>query len=345
MYIGIMTRLIGVSFKNAIKEKKMNKIFSIENLVELENFLFKQNADEIREKLFAEFLTYSDYKNVTEWNKAVRLCECLAIVGWGNYEPVQAVCGTFFNGNPMTDFYNKFGQERFVSAIWSKRKNGLTMENGRTAYYYSPDVKNKQTIRDYPVNECIEDIKLADQRNWIPRSPIYLSRTISNCYENSKAVIESIGKELRDNLEHNMTPQLYGRAINIIKFNLCFSYYDNDHCKTNHIIADPKLNLKQKDFYPVLLTMYPKQEIEKNGYYLRNRYEYGSFREGIFRVGIHFEKELSEMEPRAQKQKISFHIEEALSVVIDKLKKKKLAYNFELMQSDFLKIMNEWKAK
>jgi len=91
--------------------------------------------------------------------------------------------------------------------------------------------------------------------------------------------------------------------------------------------------------------MYPKQEIEKNGYYLRNRYEYGSFRDGIFRVGIHFEKELSEMEHSAQKQKISIHIEEALKVIIDKLKKKKLEYDFDLMQLDFLKIINEWKAK
>jgi len=47
----------------------------------------------------------------------------------------------------------------------------------------------------------------------------------------------------------------------------------------------------------------------------------------------------------AQKQKISFHIEEALSVIIEKLKKKKLEYNFDLMQSDFLKIINEWNAK
>ena len=329
----------------SLERKNMNEIFSIEDLTELENFLSKQNADEIREKLFAEFLKYSDYKNATEWNKAVRLCECLAIVSWGNYEPVQAVCGTFFNGNPMTDFYNKFGQERFVSAIWSKRKNGLTMESGRTFYSQSPDFPDKQTDKNYPACECIEDVKLADQRNWIPRSPVYISRTTSNCYENSKAVIESLGSELRNNLEHNMTPQLYGRAINFIGFNLSFSYYDHDHCKTNYIIADPKLNLKQKDFYPLLLTMYPKKEIEKNGYYLRNRYEYGSFRDGKFRVNIKFEKELSEMEHYAQKQKISFHIEEALSVVIDKLKKKKLAYNFDLMQSDFLKIINKWKVK
>jgi len=322
----------------------MNKIYAIENLSELEIFLSMQNADEIREELFAEFLKYSDYRNVTEWNKAVRLCECLAIVGWGKYEPVQAARGIFFNGNPDTDFYNKFRQPRFVSAIWSKRKNGLTMENGRTAYYYSPDVPDKPTISEYPVIECIEDLKLADQRNWIPRSPIFVRRTLNNCYENSKAVIESIETDLQTDLDHNMRPEKYGRAINNIRFNLSFSYYDHAHCKTNHIIADEKLNLKQKDFYPVLLTMYTKHEIEKHGYYLVNRYEYGAFRDGVFRVGINFEKELSEMEHNTQKQKISFHVEEALGVVIEKLKKKKLEYDFDFMQSDFLRIINEWKS-
>jgi hypothetical protein len=291
-------------------------------------------------------LQYSDYKNVTEWNKAVRLCECLAIIGWGKHEAVQAVRGTFFDGNPMTVFYNKFKQPRFVDAIWSKRKSGYTMESGRTSYHYSPDLPNKQTITwEYPVVEYVEDLNLADQRNWISRTPIYINRAISNCYKNSKAVIESIENDLQASLDMKMTPEIYGRTIDYINFCLNFSYYDHEHCKVNTIIADEKLNLKQKDFYPVLLTMYSKKEIEKNGYFLSNRYEYGNFRNGVIRVVIEFEKELSEMGHQAQKQKISFHIEEALAVVIDKLKKKKLAYNFELMQADFLKIINEWKTK
>jgi len=330
----------------------MNEIFSIESLEELEFFLSTQNADEIREKLFVEFLKYSDYKNATEWNKAVRLCECLAIVGWGKYEPLQAVRGTFYNGNPETCFYNKFNQPRFVDAIWSKRKNGLTMENKRTTYHCSPDFPEKQTITwEYPVVEHIEDIKLVDQRNWIPRAPIFITRTISNCYENSKTVIESIKNDLQANLDLKMTPEKYGRAIDFIKFNLCFSYepfvnasgiYCNVMC--NYIIADEQLNLKQKELYPIQKKMYSKGEIGKNDWFC-NRYEYSSFRHGVFRVDIHFEKELGEMEHRAQKQKISFHIEEALTVAIEKLKKKKIAYNFELMQSDFLQLINEWKEK
>ena len=320
----------------------MNEIYSIEGLTELEVFLSKQNTNEAREKLLADFLQYSSYKNATEWNKAVRLCECLAIIGWGEREPLQAVRGQFFNGNPETGFYNKSAEPRFVDAIWSKRKDGLTMENGRTTYHFSPDFPGKETITwNYPVSECVEDVKLSNQRNWIPRTPVYITRTVSNCYENSKAVLESIDKELQVNLNSKMTPEKYGRAVDYINFKLSVSYSDFG-CKTNIIIADESLNIKQKDAYNVLCTMYSKQEIRDNGYFLRNRYEYGSFRDGVLKVIIHFEKELSGMEHNAQKQKIAFHIEEALDVVIGKLKKKKLEYDFTLMQSDFLKIIHEW---
>ena len=98
------------------------KIFEIEDLKELEEFLQSQSEiEQLRERLFAEFLKYADYKNAGEWNKAVRLCESLAIIGWGNHEPVEALRGQFFNGNPATCFQNKFGETRFVDAIWSKR--------------------------------------------------------------------------------------------------------------------------------------------------------------------------------------------------------------------------------
>ena len=47
------------------------KIFEIEDLKELEEFLQSQSEiEQLRERLFAEFLKYADYKNAGEWNKA-----------------------------------------------------------------------------------------------------------------------------------------------------------------------------------------------------------------------------------------------------------------------------------
>ena len=143
-----------------------------------------------------------------------------------------------------------------------------------------------------------------------------------------------------------MRPEIYGRAINRIIINCSYSYYDHDHCKTNYIIADEKLKLKQKDFYRTLLTMFTRQEIEKNGYILRNRFEFGPFRAdtGKIRIGLNLEKEFSELSHPEQKLKLSEYILFALNHVTDKLKKKKLDYDFDLMLEDFNSILTEWKA-
>ena len=114
---------------------------------------------------------------------------------------------------------------------------------------------------------------------------------------------------------------MYGRTINRIKINSSYSYYDHDHCKTNYIIADEKLKLKQKDFYRTLLTMFTRQEIEKNGYYLRNRFEFGPFRAdtGKIRIGLCLEKELRELSHAKQKSLLREYILLALIQVTTKL--------------------------
>lgn len=66
---------------------------------------------------------------------------------------------------------NNFAQTRFVDAIWSKRVNGFTMEQGRRSYCFSPDDPNqKQSVfGEYEIKEDIQDIRLESQRNWIPK--------------------------------------------------------------------------------------------------------------------------------------------------------------------------------
>jgi len=124
----------------------MIELFKIETLEELENFLATQNQDEIRSEMLELFYRFCMYRNVSEWNKAVRLCEGLAITGWGDHEPVQAVRGKFFNGNPVTGFINKYSQDRFLDAIWSKRNTGFTLEQGRASYHFSPHLPENESI-------------------------------------------------------------------------------------------------------------------------------------------------------------------------------------------------------
>ncbi|WP_405396897.1 hypothetical protein [Maribacter sp. Asnod2-G09] len=325
----------------------IEKIAEFETLTELEAYLFQQTDIEgLRSKLLSEFSKYADYKNAEEWNKAVHICESLAIIGWGDNEPVEALKGMFFNGNPMTYFLNRFGEFRFVDAIWSKRKDGYTMEQGRTSFHASADdSQQRETIlSDYITKEHIQDIKLLSQRNWIPKNPIRIRAGLSNCYENSKPVIESLQKDLQIALNRKMQPEKYGRSVNRIIITCSFSFFDDDHCKTNYIIKESDKKISSKNAYVEIQKMFSKKEIEKNGYFLRNRFEYGPFRKdtGRTRITIHFEKGFSELTHSEQRDKLGEYFIVALNKTSDKLKKK-LDYDFELLMNDFTGILNDWK--
>lgn len=83
-----------------------SRIYEIDDLLQLREYLMGfSDCEKVRAYLSAEFLKYGRYRNAEEWNRAVRLCECLAIIGWGNLEPVEAIKGIYFNGNPSTFFY------------------------------------------------------------------------------------------------------------------------------------------------------------------------------------------------------------------------------------------------
>lgn len=322
----------------------MKKIFEIASISELREYLLGvPNIDDFREQLHNEFLKYSQYSDVGEWNLAVRICEALAIVGWGKHEPIEAVRGAYFNGNPETYFINRDAKPRFFNAVWSKRKNGFAIDYGLSFFYGSPDNPLAEPIRLSGHANEPQELPLCSQRNWIAKNPIRIVRGIANCYETSQLLIESIEKKLIPELNRGMRPELYGTAIDTIVLNISFSFYDNYHCKTNYIIADESLKLKRKDLYPKLLEMFSEKEIEDNGYFLRNRYTYGPFRSdtGTARVNIVLEKEFSQLSIPEQKHLFGEYLIHAVEQVAKRLERK-IIYDFTLMIEDFKSILYFW---
>lgn len=326
---------------------KLSLIYEISDLKQLRKYLTEfPDRDKVQAYLYAEFLKYCLYRNATEWNMAVRLCECLSIVGWGSHEPLEAIRGIYFNGNPNTFFVNRNAEPRFMDAVWSKRKEGISIDFSLSSYHESPDAKIIQNKIQEDIIGEIQQVKLSNQRNWISKNPICITRGIANCYENSKTMIESLEKELKPALNQRMRPGMYGNTVNRIIINCSFSFYDNYHCKTNYIIADESLGLKQKDFYAALLGIFSEKEIEDNGYYLRNRFTYGPFRydTGTVRIGIVLEKEFSEMSTQKQKQILSEYLLHAVGQCAKRLCKK-TDYDFGLMITDFSTVLSEWCAE
>ncbi len=322
----------------------MNGIFKTSDIDELREYLSgKTDVEALREQLYAEFLKYSQYANAEEWNAAVRICEALAIIGWGDHEAVEAIKGKWFNGNPETFFIDRYAKPRYLDAVWSRRKDGYAIDYSLSFIHGNPKNPSDAPIRPEGSFGESQDIRLNNQRNWIPKNPTRIIRGLANCYENSKPVIESIENELMPELEQTMHPESYGSAIDTIVINLSFSFYDGPHCKTNYIIADEDLNLKQADFYPKLLEMYSEEEIDKNGYYLRNRFTYSPFRKerGTARIHIVLEKEFSQMTTLHQKQLLSEYLIHAVEQTAKRLERK-ISYDFTLLISDFKSALASW---
>jgi len=298
----------------------------------------------MREILYLEFLKYTTYSGAGKWNRAVRLCECLAVTGWGDHEALETVCGVYFNGNPETYFINRHGEVRFLSCVWSKRKDGFVIDPALSFIHSADGIPGTSTpLSPVAVNSAeTQNLKLASQCNWIAKNPICITRGLANCYENSKSLIDNIENHLKPMLSRHMRPELYGAALNRIILNCSFSFFDNDHCKTNYIIADPSLKLKQKDFYGVLLTMFSREEIERQGYFLRNRFSYGPFRSdtGCTSIGIVFEKEFSQQPHSRQKEQLCAYLMQEVSHTANRVRSK-LDYDFDAMTADFAEILDQ----
>ncbi|WP_298706447.1 hypothetical protein [uncultured Campylobacter sp.] len=88
--------------------------------------------------------------------------------------------------------------------------------------------------------------------------------------------------------------------------------------------------------------MMSEEEQRADGYFLRNRFEYSSFRKDTGKTGalIHFEREFSELAPMEQKRKMGEYFLTVLKQIAQK--QSKLEYDFAAMIEDFGKILGEW---
>lgn len=316
-----------------IEEACIDRVFEIDDLVELENYLNRVgDRDCVREMLYRRFMGYANYSTAMEWNRAVRLCECLAITGWGEHEGVEAMAYTFANGSPCSLFVTTDRQSRYLDAMWRQKDGGMIIDVARSRL----SMMDGCEIRA----EVCEKTKLQSQRNWLPKTPILVYRALGNCYSSSRAVVESLDTQLNPLLEREMRPEVYGNVINRISINCSMSFDDNEHCRSNYVIADE--GLRKGEYEAALLSMYTPEEISRNWYYMCPRYEIGPFRKksGRAEIRISFEKEFSLMPPGEQKRIMGEYILEGVKRFA--MRQKKLDYDFESMIEDLGRAVDRW---
>ena len=192
----------------------MNEIFDIENIDNLIDFLQSSEQSKTYQFLVDEFKNLTEYKNANEWNKLVKVCEALSIIGWGELERVDAICFTTMNVW-KTELRNKEKKLRFLSAGWTKSKNGFTYSN--PSYYFSPDIPEKESIdwQQYPKSEIetINVLALLDQRNKQKVNPITIGGVFSLKSKIESNTLFPLLLELRKIMDENLNTERYGVSI------------------------------------------------------------------------------------------------------------------------------------
>lgn len=182
------------------------------------------------------------------------------------------------------------------------------------------------------------------ETNDSPRpTPIQIVRTLDNCYPGSRATLDSITEQLNPRLQADLQPTRYGDdTLRQIIINTAMSFYDDFHCKTNYIIPDESLRLRQSDYYDTLLTMYSEDRIEREGLFLRPRFQIGPLNKltGLIYVTIVFEKSFSFMSCKEQKTTMSQYFLTAIDRI--SMRKKKYSYDFQLLRNDFKHVLDWW---
>ena len=320
----------------------IDHIFEIKSLDALAKYVQAPPPRRTQQQLARLLLKNVLYCDVTQWNRVVRVCEALSIVGWGELEPVQAVRDKYFNGFPWTMLVNRFGDRRYVEAMWSKRRDGYVIDRDSVVLHGSDDLPGSLSQQSFVVSREPQDAVLAVQQNWISRSPIWIGQTVTNCYDSSKEFVTSV-MSLSDRLLHEMRPEAYGQTID----QLCFYFhtsYRGPGCATNYVIRGDEKMLNDADSQRKLRKLYSAGEIKTMRYKLVPRYLFRPFRAaaGQMNISIHLTKEFSEQSTRSQMLEFAELLLTAIGEVVARLRKKRLVYDLDTMQKDADRIIRAW---
>ncbi|MFV2019527.1 hypothetical protein [Micromonospora sp. LOL_023] len=190
-------------------------------LDELERRVGGLDQDAVRTRLLAEYDELREYRSLAEWNRLVRACEVLALVGWGQRRPVEAYAEKWINGSMYTELRTAtFESLPGTDRGWRRRGTTFVLDDG-------PDRTN---LADSALTT------VASQRNPLPKNPIRLVRD-GSYPQSAHAFVEELGR-LRGILDARLA-RWYGPGFGYLGIRLSFSLPD----------ADPSSGLRMEYFH------------------------------------------------------------------------------------------------
>lgn len=294
------------------------KLYTEISLMELKALLASFPKQGITKQLIKEFKKYSNYKNLEEWNKVVRVCEAFAILGWSKMTPVEAHKSSYFNGSPYTGFYDKDGEEHYQGAIWSKRKNGYTLEPDRVFRFLSKGTT--KTIEK--VKEDIVDSAFQSQRNWIAKNPVRPFIFLRNAFHELEYIQKKID-DLRDFLDTELNSFNYGDQLNYLSVSVNIS-----SPFTEYEIVNEKTK-KSYDFGKIKTPKFRFNRFTKKN--------------GIYTIDYYIPQQFGKEHKRTQIKKLKEDFIFIVNTASDKLKNKCKGYQFEALKDDVVGVLKKWR--
>lgn len=310
---------------------KLDTILKSETLEQLKQRLLQAGHEAIRPELLREFFSLVEYRNARQWNRLVRVCEALAIVGWGECEPVEASADKWIDGQYFTKLSNAQFEERYLCAGWRRAGDSFLVDGGGCCYHASKD-RSERSKMDW--KQCLDNLPPADlknygvrvlerQRNPLPKNPIRISRYISNQYPTFDPLTKEINR-LRKELDRRLRPAAYGENFGYLGIACSFSFKLSDYF---HDESDVPPGFKER-------------------YWIRPRVKIGRLSKckGELRLVAqrHFPAAFAELPFTQQKQQFSDDLLEIIDAFAVRLRAKKIAYDMDMLRNDVVKILKKW---
>ena len=179
-------------------------LYEVTTLAELEKRVRGHNAARLRRALLREYDRLFAYRNLEEWNRLVRVCESLALVGWGESEPVEAVAQRWANGS----WYTKL-QSRAFEKIPGHGNSGTHGESEWAQRGSTFVLRDGKDVRDVGART------FASQRNLLPKNPLRLALGVANHQRSAGRFVETL-VALRKRLDRELRPEKYGNGFGYV---------------------------------------------------------------------------------------------------------------------------------
>lgn len=298
---------------------RLARLLEADSIAELKERLSAEHASDVRPLLLAEYDRLFHYRNIEEWNALVRVCEALAVVGWGERQPVEALAARWVNGSWYTTLRTREFEKLSAhgncntntEAQWVKRGSSFALSD-------SDDTLDRRVAG------------FSSQRVPLPKNPLRLGRRVANHQKSATAFVAALSAlDLRLNRE--LAGESYGEDFDHVEIFCAFSNHDDEH-----VTVRGEYFHDEKDV-PKGLTV---------RHYVRPRLDFGKLSRKHdlwhWRVVRHFTRAEGELPLTAQKQLFREDLFSILEALQQRLAKKRLRYDVVRLRRDLERLLEAW---